>query len=771
MMIKEKMQYLRDSLNRWAYAYYVLDDPEVPDAEYDTLMRELEALEAEHPDLITPDSPTQRVGGAALEGFAQVQHAKPMLSLSNVFDEEALGDFDRRIREKLGVECVEYLAEPKLDGLAISLRYEHGVLLQAATRGDGSTGEDVTHNIRTIKSIPLRLYGDDYPPVLEVRGEVFMSKKGFAELNERILGKVFANPRNAAAGSLRQLDPKITAQRPLSMICYGFGVVEGGSLPDTHLAVLQRLQRWGFCIAEQLQLVQGVEGCLDYYHAMLEQRDRLPFDIDGIVFKVNRLDWQEKMGFITKAPRWAVAHKLPAQEVLTVVQAIEVQVGRTGALTPVAKLQPVQVGGVTVSNATLHNQDEIERKDVRVGDTVFVRRAGDVIPEVVKVVLERRPADSQPFNLLAEYRNCPVCGSQVVRPDGEAVARCSGGLVCAAQRKQAIQHFASRKAMDIDGLGEKLVEQLVDKALIKSAADLYRLTHEQLAGLDLMADKSAQNLLDALETSKQTTLARFLFALGIPEVGESTAQVLAQHFGDIDKLMAAQASDFFVKRGIKGIGAKTAENVLACVAGLDKSLSSLELGSGQATSSGNDLSNWLMQQKIRGLRAESAQALAEQFGCLEKLREAKPEDLRNEEKTLVSGVGEIMAKHIVAFFQEAHNREIIQQLQAAGVRWSPEPVAASRPSTSSGSEDATGLALQGQSFVLTGTLSHMTRDQAKAHLQNLGAKVTGSVSKKTDCVIAGENAGSKLDKAQQWGIKVLDELGFMALLKEHGGEK
>ncbi len=745
----EYIQSLRTTLNRWAYQYYVLDDPQVPDIEYDKLMRELEALETQHPELITPDSPTQRVGGEALAGFTQVQHAMPMLSLSNVFNAEELEDFDRRIRDKLDRAEVEYVAEPKLDGLAISLRYENGVLVQAATRGDGRTGEDVTHNIRTIKSIPLRLQGADYPKILEARGEVFMSKAGFAQLNTRQSAageKTFANPRNAAAGCLRQLDAKITAQRPLSMICYGIGVFEDGVLPDTHVEILQQMQRWGFRIAQQLRKVVGVAGCLDYYHDMIEQRDGLPFDIDGVVFKVNDLEGQEKMGFISKAPRWAIAHKLPAQEVLTQVEAIDVQVGRTGVLTPVAKLRPVSVGGVTVSNATLHNQDEIERKDVRVGDTVFVRRAGDVIPEVVKVVLEQRPAGSQAFNLLSVYPQCPVCGSPVIRPSGEAAARCTGGLVCAAQRKQAIEHFASRRAMDIEGLGEKLVEQLVDKGLVQSVADLYQLPHEALAGLDLMADKSAQNLLEALEHSRHTTLARFLFALGIPEVGDSTAQVLAEHFGSLEQLMAAGEQDFILKQGIHGIGPKTADNIVAY------------LQNQPEIEEPEDLAAWLSQQKIRGLRSESAQWMAAQFGRLTQLRQAQPEDLRNQEKALVSGVGDIMAQHIVAFFREPHHLEVIAKLQAAGVEWT----------TADHVDTPQSQALQGQVWVLTGTLQQMSRDVAKAHLQALGAKVSGSVSKNTDVVVAGEKAGSKLDKAQQLGVKVLDEDAFIQQLSTLG---
>ncbi len=751
MNLQTHLQTLRETLNRWAYAYYVLDEPQVPDAEYDRLMRELEALEAAHPEWITPDSPTQRVGGVALDSFSQVQHAKPMLSLSNAFAATEVEDFDRRIREKLGVEQIEYVAEPKLDGLAISLRYEAGVLVQAATRGDGSTGERVTHNIRTLKSVPLRLQGDDFPALLEVRGEVLMSKAGFAQLNAKHQAtgaRIFANPRNAAAGSLRQLDAKITAQRPLSMMCYGFGAVEGGHLPETHFALLQQLHRWGFRLAEQVRLVVGVEGCLAYYQAMIEQREQLPFAIDGVVYKVNRLDWQESMGFIAKAPRWAIAHKLPAQEVLTQVEAIEVQVGRTGVLTPVAKLRPVSVGGVTVSNATLHNQDEIERKDVRVGDTVLVRRAGDVIPEIVKVVLERRPADSQAFNLLAAYPRCPVCDSLVMREAGAAAARCSGGLVCAAQRKQAIEHFASRRAMDIEGLGEKLVEQLVDKGLVQSVADLYHLQRAQIAALEGMAEKSAQNLLDALEKSKHTTLARFLFALGIPEVGETTAQVLAAHFGSLEKLQAASESDFVQKRGMRGIGAKTAQNIVDFFV------------ENQMVEEPESLTEWLLAGKIRGLRSDSAQALAAHFGSLEKLRQASVEDLCNTEKTRVSGVGEVMAQHLVSFFREPHNLEIIKKLQAAGVSWQAPLDSASR--------SADMPLLQGQSVVLTGTLSRLTRDQAKAHLQTLGAKVSASVSSKTDAVVVGENAGSKLDKAQQLGIKILSESEFLALLAKAG---
>jgi DNA ligase (NAD+) len=675
MNTESQIQSLREQLNRWAYEYYVLDDPTVPDAEYDRTLRELASLEATHPEFITPDSPTQRVGAAPLEAFDEVKHSLPMLSLSNVFSDpeqeqphQELLDFDRRVREKLGVETVEYSAEPKLDGLAISIRYEHGILKKAATRGDGTTGEDVTLNVRTIRNIPLKLHGDDWPDVLEVRGEIIMLKDKFEQLNasKRARGeKTFANPRNAAAGSLRQLDPKITATRPLHFICYGFGEIRSapGHQRLTQYTLITRFKDWGIPTSDLLQTVQGVNGCIAYYEAILKKRDSLPFDIDGVVYKVNRLDWQEQLGYVSRAPRWAVAHKLPAQEALTVVRAIEVQVGRTGALTPVARLEPVQVGGVTVTNATLHNEDEVRRKDVWAGDTVSVRRAGDVIPEVVRALPEKRPADAVPFVMPT---HCPECGAAVVRPEGEAVARCSGTLSCPAQLKGAIQHFASRRALDIEGLGEKLVEQLVDAGLVKTPADLFALTKAQIAALERMADKSAANLLDALNHSKTTTLARFLYALGIREVGESTARALATHFGGLDNLSAAD---------------------------------------------------------------------------LEQLQ-------------AVSDVGPVVAQHIAGFFAEAHNREVIEQLRAAGLSW-PEHEPAPEPAA---------LPLAGKTVVLTGTLSSMTRDEAKAKLQALGAKVTGSVSKKTSFVVAGAEAGSKLEKAQALGVEVLDEAGLVGIL-------
>jgi DNA ligase (NAD+) len=664
--IQIRAEELREQIDYHNYRYYVLDNPEIPDAEYDRLLRELQDIEAAHPELITPDSPTQRVGAAPLKEFGEVRHEIPMLSLANAFSEQELNDFDRRVRERLGDDApVEYAAEPKLDGLAISLRYEDGMLVRGATRGDGSTGENVTQNVRTIGAIPLRLRGKKFPRVLEVRGEVFMPKAGFEAMNERQRAagdKPFANPRNAAAGSLRQLDPRITAARPLTFFSYGVGVVEGGELPARHSEVMAALKEWGVPVSPELKVVKGAKGCLDYYHTLGARRAGLPYEIDGVVYKVDRLDLQAELGFVSRAPRWAIAHKFPAQEEMTVLLGVDWQVGRTGALTPVARLEPVHVAGVTVSNATLHNLDEIERKDVRIGDTVIVRRAGDVIPEVVSVVMSKRPAHTKAIHL---PRKCPVCGSEVERAEGEAVARCTGGLYCSAQRKTAIRHFAGRRAMDIEGLGEKLIDQLVDEELIGSVADLYDLTLEQLAGLERMAEKSAQNILDALTKSKSTTLARFLFALGIREVGEATAQNLAQFFGDLESLMNADA-----------------------------------------------------------------EALQE-----------------------VPDVGPVVAEHVAHFFREQHNREVIDKLLEAGIQW---PKVEKR--------DTAKLPLTGKIVVLTGALS-MSRDEAKEKLQALGAKVAGSVSSKTDLVVAGEAAGSKLDKAHELGIDVIDEAGLMALFE------
>ncbi|MCW9022364.1 MAG: NAD-dependent DNA ligase LigA [Sedimenticola sp.] len=656
---------LRDLINLHNYHYYALDDPQIPDSEYDRLLRELQDLESQYPDLVTSESPTQRVGALPLDGFGEVTHRVPMLSLDNAFTDQEMQDFDRRVRERLDYsEAVLYAAEPKLDGLAISLRYEGGVLVQAATRGDGSKGEDVTLNVRTIPSVPLRLIGDDWPEVLEVRGEIYMPLAGFNQLNIRAQAsgeKGFANPRNAAAGSLRQLDPRITAQRPLAMYCYGFGEISSGPLADTQSEGIKRLTDWGLRISPEMRVVKGVEGCLDYYRQMGERRASLDYDIDGVVFKVDSLDQQRQLGFVSRAPRWAIAQKFPAQEEMTELLAIDIQVGRTGALTPVARLQPVTVAGVTVTNATLHNEDEIKRKDIRVGDTVIIRRAGDVIPQVVRSIAERRPANALPF-VMPDH--CPECGSDVIRDEAEATIRCSGGLFCPAQRRQAIKHFAARRAMDVEGLGDKLVDQLVAVGLVETPADLYKLTLPAVEGLERMGRKSAENLLQALEKSKQTTFGRFLFALGIREVGEATANALAKHYGTLDQLMQADTE--------------------------------------------------ALQQ--------------------------------------VSDVGPIVAEHLVTFFKQPHNQEVIQALLDAGVEWEPVEM-----------PDVDSLTLAGKTFVITGTLS-LPRDEIKQKLLNLGAKVTGSVSKKTDYLIAGEDAGSKRAKAEALGVVILDEDQLNALL-------
>ncbi|MCL4471660.1 MAG: NAD-dependent DNA ligase LigA [Sulfuricella sp.] len=665
--IAARAHFLREEIERHNYLYYVLDAPAIPDAEYDRLFRELERLEAEFPQLATPDSPTQRIGAAPLSGFSQLTHRVPMLSLNNAFAEEEVAAFDRRVREGLVVAEVDYAVEPKFDGLAISLVYENGVLVQGATRGDGYTGEDVTANLRTIKAIPLRLHAAQPPRLLEVRGEVLILKADFDRLNrqQREKGeKEFANPRNAAAGSLRQLDPRITATRPLTFFAYGLGSAEGVILPRTQSAVMDYLETLRVPVCRERKVVRGHAGLLDYYRTIGARRDSLPYDIDGVVYKVNDLGWQERLGFVARAPRFAVAHKFPAQEAMTELLGIEVQVGRTGALTPVARLKPVFVGGATVTNATLHNEDEIRRKDVRIGDTVVVRRAGDVIPEVVAVVGERRPAAAREFIMPA---TCPVCGSRVVRLPDEAAARCSGGLFCPAQRKQAILHFASRRALDIEGMGDKLVDQLVDKELVHTPADIYRLGMNALANLDRMAEKSAGNLLSAIEASKKTTLARFVYALGIRNVGEATAKELARHFGGLDPLMAANEE--------------------------------------------------ALQQ--------------------------------------VPDIGPVVAQSIAQFFGEPHNREVIAQLIAAGVHWNEGAGVAASTS-----------AISGKTFVLTGTLPTLTRDEAKEKIEALGGKVSGSVSGKTGYVVAGADPGSKLAKAQELGVTILDESGLMELLEK-----
>lgn len=664
--IQVQAKKLRQDINEYNYQYYVLDNPTVPDAEYDRLLRKLIELETLHPELITPDSPTQRVGAKPAKFFPEVVHEAPMLSLDNAFTDEEVFNFDRRIKERLETEeDIEYCAEPKLDGIAVNLLYKDGVFVQGSTRGDGYVGEDITLNLRTIPSVPLTLRGHDHPKLLEVRGEIYLPKKGFEKLNEQAakLGeKLFVNPRNAAAGSLRQLDPKITAQRPLELFCYGIGKTNPELNVTKHSQVLEQLKNWGLRVSSEVHIQKNIQDCLKFYKKIEKKRQALPFEIDGVVYKVNNLALQHELGFVSRAPRFAVAHKFPAQEEMTQVNDVEFQVGRTGTLTPIARLQPIFVGGATVSNATLHNMDEVQRKDVRIGDYVIVRRAGDVIPELVSVIKEKRPKNTKKVILPS---NCPVCGSEVIREEGEAAARCSAGLYCPAQRKESIRHFASRRAMNIEGLGDKLVEQLVDLGLIKNVADLYFLKSGEIADLERMGEKSADNLITAIEKSKKTTLAKFIYSLGIREVGEATAQTLAQHFSRLEKIIAADEES--------------------------------------------------LQQ--------------------------------------VSDVGPVVAKHLLDFFHQDHNLEIIKKLQSAGVHWPDLKPPAKHQQV-----------LAGKTVVLTGTLSSMTRDEAKMRLQELGAKVSGSVSKNTSFVVVGENAGSKLTDAERLGIEILDEKSFLTFL-------
>jgi DNA ligase (NAD+) len=672
--IEEQLTELRTTLRHHEYLYHVMDAPEIPDAEYDRLLRELRALEEQHPELITPDSPTQRVGAAPLTAFSQVRHEVPMLSLDNVFDEASFLAFNKRVQDRLkNSDALVWCCELKLDGLAVSLLYENGVLVRAATRGDGTTGEDITVNVRTIRAVPLKLHGENIPARLEVRGEVFLPQAGFEKINEdarRTGAKVFANPRNAAAGSLRQLDPRITAKRPLTFFCYGVGLLEGGELPRSHMGRLQQFKAWGLPVSDRVRLCDTPEAVLDFYHQVENDRPHLGFDIDGVVIKVDSLELQEQLGFVARAPRWAVAFKFPAVEQMTTVREVEFQVGRTGAITPVARLEPVQVAGVLVSNATLHNADEIERLGLRIGDRVVIRRAGDVIPQVVNVVMTERPDDTRPVVFPA---HCPVCGSDVERVEGEAVTRCTGGLICGAQRKEALKHFVSRRAMDVDGMGDKIIDQLVEKEYVKTPADLFRLTAGKLTGLDRMGPKSAQNVVNALEKAKETTFARFLYALGIREVGEATAAGLAAHFGNLDALSKASIDEL---------------------------------------------------QKVQD-------------------------------------VGIVVATHVFNFFEEESNREVIRQLvEEVGIHW-PAPAVINAEEIDS--------PFAGKTIVLTGTLSLMSRDDAKARLTELGAKVSGSVSKKTDLLIAGEAAGSKLAKAQELGVDVIDEAEMVRLLGESNG--
>ncbi|WP_305370225.1 NAD-dependent DNA ligase LigA [Photobacterium leiognathi] len=667
--LQQELFTLREQLDYHGHRYYVEDNPEIPDAEYDRMMQQLLKIEAEHPEWVTVDSPSQRVGGTALEGFTQVKHEIAMLSLDNAFNDDDLRAFQKRLQDRLrsGSE-LSYCCEPKLDGLAVSLMYENGVLVQAATRGDGATGENITHNVRTIRAIPLKLQGTDWPARLEVRGEVFMPKKGFEALNEKALKKgekTFANPRNAAAGSLRQLDPKITATRPLSFYAYAVGVVEGRELAETQYERLCQLKAWGLPMCPEIRKVDSIEEVIAYHQSIGEKRQSLGYEIDGVVIKVDDIDTQQQLGFVARAPRWAIAYKFPAQEEMTVLNNVEFQVGRTGAITPVAKLEPVFVGGVTVSNATLHNADEVERLGVMIGDTVIIRRAGDVIPQIASVVESRRPESAQAIVFPSE---CPVCQSKIERIEGEAVARCTGGLFCQAQRKEALKHFVSRKALDVDGCGEKVIEQLVDREMVATPADLFKFSAGEVTVLERMGPKSAQKLVDALKASKLTTLPRFIYSLGIREVGEATAANLANY-----------------------------------------------------------------------------------FETLEVISQATKEQLIE-----VPDVGDVVAAHIFNFFREEHNMAVVKDLQEVGIHW-PEIEKL---------EEGIELPLEGKTVVLTGSLSQLTRSDAKAALQKLGAKVTGSVSKKTDLLVAGEAAGSKLAKAQELDIEIWDEQKLVDLMSK-----
>ncbi|QKF53737.1 NAD-dependent DNA ligase LigA [Pseudomonas graminis] len=770
---------LRAELDQHNYRYHVLDEPSIPDVEYDRLFHELKALEVENPHLVTPDSPTQRVGSAALSAFTQVRHEIPMLSLGNAFEETDMLEFDRRVNEGLDLPAaskkVEYSCEPKLDGLAVSLLYQNGALVRGATRGDGTTGEDISVNVRTVRNIPLKLHGKGWPDTLEVRGEVFMSKAGFERLNASQLevgGKTFANPRNAAAGSLRQLDSKITANRPLEFCCYGIGQVSH-DIADTHTGNLQQLKEWGMPISREMKIAHGIEDCLKYYHDIGEKRLSLPYEIDGVVFKVNSIAAQRELGFRAREPRWAIAHKFPAMEELTELLDVEFQVGRTGAVTPVARLKPVKVAGVTVANATLHNMDEVARLGLMIGDTVIIRRAGDVIPQVVQVVQERRPTDARAVEI---PQTCPVCGSLVERTQlikrskGKetisegAVYRCVGRLACGAQLKQAIIHYVSRRAMDIEGLGDKTIEQLVDEKLIGSPADLYKLTYEQIIDLEGFADISSKKLLKAIDDSKQPTLARFIYALGIPDVGEETAKVLARSLGSLDRVIVALPE---VLTYLPDVGLEVAheihsffedehnQNVIGALLG-ECQLQLQDTGDlGAEFAASATLGGLLDKLNIPSVGPGAAQKLADKFGILEAVVKADWLDMR---QTLP----EKQAQAVRAFFDVPEHAQralaIEQQLRDFGMHWQSEK------------KVVEGLPLAGQTWVLTGSLELMSRDVAKEKLEGLGAKVSGSVSAKTRTVVAGPGAGSKLTKANELGLKVLDEEAFVAFLKQQGVE-
>ncbi|TVP89529.1 MAG: NAD-dependent DNA ligase LigA [Pseudomonadaceae bacterium] len=775
---------LREALDQHNYRYYVLDEPSIPDAEYDRLFRELQSIEAEHPELVSADSPTQRVGGAPLSAFAEVKHEVPMLSLGNAFDEQSMRDFDRRVREGLDLPAgdlfgggaeIDYCCEPKLDGLAVSILYEQGQLVRAATRGDGSTGEDITSNVRTIRNVPLKLRGKGWPAVLEVRGEVFISKAGFVALNERQReagGKTFANPRNAAAGSLRQLDPTITARRPLEFCCYGIGQVDG-ELPDSQTAVLAQLREWGLSISRELKLAKGVDACLAYYQDIGKRRAELDYEIDGVVFKVNALAQQRELGFRAREPRWAIAHKFPALEEITELLDVEFQVGRTGAVTPVARLRPVQVAGVTVSNATLHNMDEVTRLGVMIGDSVIIRRAGDVIPQVMQVVPERRPADARPV-VIPEH--CPVCGSAVERTQlvkrgkgGQStsegsVYRCVGRLTCQAQLKQSIIHFVSRRALDIDGLGEKIVEQLVDAGLVTSPADLFALTYEQVIALEGFAELSTKNLLSSIQASKEPTLARFVYALGIPDVGEETAKLLARALGSLERISCALPGVLIY---LPDVGLEVAHEIHSFFADehnqtvisqlLARGLTLQEEGELAAEFAASvSFAEFITRLNIPHVAKTGAERLAATFTSLPALIEADWLELKQVERFT-----EKAQQSLLAYFrdeqQSAQALAVEAQLRDFGMHWdSPR------------ADVGEGQPLTGQTWVLTGTLETFSRDVAKGYLESLGAKVAGSVSAKTHCLVAGPGAGSKLAKAEQAGVTVWDEQQLLDLLAGHG---
>ena len=768
---------LRRQLEDANYRYYVLDEPSIPDAEYDRLLRELEALEAAHPALVTADSPTQRVGNAPAGKFAEVRHAIPMLSLGNAFSDEEVHDFVRRIADRLKRPALRFSAEPKLDGLAISLRYEGGAFVQGATRGDGATGEDVTLNLRTIKAIPLTLRGTGWPDVLEVRGEVYMPRADFETYNEYARkhgGKVLANPRNGAAGSLRQLDPRITAQRPLAFFAYGTGLVEGGELPDSHSATLKQLRGWGFPVSSLSEVVEGVEGLLVYYRRIGEARDGLPFDIDGVVYKLDDGEGQREMGFVSRAPRWAIAHKFPAQEQMTVLESIEVNVGRTGAVTPWALMQPVHVGGVTVTRATLHNADQVARLDVRNGDTVIVRRAGDVIPEVVGVVPERRPADTVPWQMPTQ---CPVCGSEIVREEGEAVWRCSGELTCPAQRKETIIHFASRRAMDIEGLGERFVEDLSDLGFVQHVADLYKLTLDDLLEMKRRVDerdgttpetvksgkvatKWAENLIEAIDRSRRTTLERFLFGLGIQHVGESTAKALAQWFGDLQVIRRLPWPLF---KQVPDIGGEVARSLghFLDQPGNQQAIDDLlargvVIGDTHPPSgklrAGLELATVLVDLEIPKVTRVRAEQLASAFPSVQALLDAPVHNF------VTAGLPSDAANAFATWLEDETNAQLLSRCGAA-----LDELRAITPADVAVSAGP----LDGKTVVLTGSLASMSRDEAGEKLEALGAKVAGSVSKKTHLVVAGEAAGSKLAKAQELGIEIWDEAQLLAFLENH----